>query len=134
MAGSPTIVPSGNIAIVWGTVNAGGAPSGSIIETLSITPKDGDPIDIEGGAGFSKIQVGLWDGFGARATAVFDSNLAYPAKGSNVTLVGPKMNGNAGTANYNCTFWSWGFTRSRKKEKMIELNFTYRPDINGDPS
>jgi hypothetical protein len=137
---TPLIKPSGNIAIIWGTVNAANAganvmPTGLILESLSITPKNGDPIDIEGGAGFTAIQVGIKDGFSAKATGVYDSNKAMPAEGDAVTLIGPKQDGaNAGNANYNCTFWSWGLTKARKKETMVELNFTYRPDINGAPS
>lgn len=137
MPASPTIKASGNIAIVWGSANAvSGAnanvlPSGMILETLTIIPKNGDPIDIEGGAGFSAILVGLTDGFNAKATGIYDSNKIMPAEGANITMVVPKTDGaNAGTTNVNCTFWSWGTTRSRKKEQMIELNFTYRPDIN----
>ncbi len=135
--GTPTIKPSANIAIVWGTQNAVSgnnanvAPSGMILETLTVTPKNADPIDIEGGAGFSAILVGIKDGFNAKATGVYDSNKIMPAEGDNITVIIPKSDGaNAGTGNVNCTFWSWGFTKSRKKEQMIDLNFTYRPDIN----
>ena len=131
---SPTIKPSANIAIVWGTANSINSPAntaGLILETLSITPKNSDPIDIEGGAGFTAIQVGIKDGFSAKASAVYDSNKAMPGEGDNIVVVVPKSDGaNAGTQNVNCTFWSWGFTRSRKKEAMIELTFTHRPDIN----
>lgn len=135
---TPTIKPSANIAIVWGVTNAAAhgvanqAPNGMILETLVVTPKNADPIDIEGSAGFTAIQVGIKDGFNAKASGVFDTNKGLPAEGDNITLVIPKSDGaNVGTQNVNCTFWSWGFTRARKKEQMVELNFTYRPDING---
>lgn len=138
MANNPTIKASGNIAIVWGTTNAanGGNNSifGMLIETLTITPKNGDPIDIENGDGFAAIQVGLKDGFNAKATGVYDTTKIMPAEGQNITFVGPKQDGNSGTANYNCTFWSWGLSKSRKKETMVDVNFTYRPVINGDPT
>lgn len=134
---TPNIKPSANIAIVWGSANAAAGananvmPSGLILETLTITPKNADPIDIEGGVGFTAIQVGIKDGFNAKATGVYDSNKIMPAEGANITLVVPKSDGaTAGTENVNCTFWSWGFTKSRKKEQTIELNFTHRPDIN----
>lgn len=133
---SPTIKASANIAIVWGTDNAanGGAnvlPSGMIAETLTVTPKNSEPIEIEGNAGFAAIQVGLEDGFNAKMTGVYDSNKAMPAEGQNIVLVVPKTDGaNNGTQNVNCTFWSWGFTKARKKEQLVELNFTHRPDIN----
>lgn len=137
MPGTPTIKASANIAIVWGSSNAAAGananvlPSGMLLETLSITPKNADPIDIEGGAGFTAIQVGIRDGFNAKASGVYDSNKILPAEGANIVLVVPKTDGaNAGTENVNCTFWSWAFTKSRKKEKIIELNFTHRPDIN----
>lgn len=128
---TPTTKPSANIAILWGTDNGMNTPSGAIIETLNITPKNAEPIDIEGNLGFSAVMVGIRDGFSAKATCLYDSNKAYPTEGANITLVGPLQNGAAGTANYNCTFWSWGFTRGRKKEATIELTFTHRPDING---
>lgn len=137
---SPTIKASANIAIKWGTVSAANAganvmPTGMILETLSVTPKNSDPIDIEDGDGFSAVLVGLKDGFGAKATGVYDANKAMPAEGDAITLLGPKQDGaSTGTANYNCTFWSWGMTRSRKKEQMVELNFTHRPNINGAPT
>ena len=130
---SPTIKPSANIAIVWGTANSINSPngvSGLILETLSITPKNGDPIDIEGGAGFAAIQVGIKDGFNAKATAVYDSNKALPAEGDSIVVVIPKSDGaNTGTQNVNCTFWSWGMGKARKKEATVVLNFTYTTEI-----
>lgn len=133
--GTPVIKPSANIAIVWGSNDAASAgannlPNGRLIETLTITPKNGEPIDIEDGYGFTVVQVMCKDGFNARATAVYDANKALPTEGANVTIVCPKTDGNAGTANINATYWSWGFTRTRKREKMIELFFTHRPEIN----
>jgi hypothetical protein len=132
-----TIKPSGNIAIVWGSGGAnGGANSitGSICETLTMTPKNAAPIDIENDEGFTAIQVMLRDGFDAKATYVYDSNRSIPAEGANITLVGPKQDGNAGTTNFNCTFWSFGFSRNKKKEKTVEISFTHRPLINGSPA
>lgn len=120
--------------MTWGTDNAvtgNNVLTGSLFEGLTITPKDGMPIDIEGPKGYTALQVGLVDGFDGKATAVFDANKAYPAKGADVVVLVPNISGGNGTQNVNCTFWSWGFTRTKKKEAMIELNFTYRPDING---
>jgi hypothetical protein len=128
---TPTIKPSGNIAILWGTDNAMNTPSGALIDTLQLTPKNGAPIEIEGNQGFTAIQVGLRDGFDARATCVYDANKAYPKEGDTVILVGPKQDGNSGTTNYNCTFWAWQFGRAKKGQATIELMFTHRPDING---
>ena len=85
----------------------------------------------EGGAAAAAVQVGLKDGFNAKASGVWDGNKGLPAEGGNIVLVIPKSDGtNVGTQNVNCTFWSWGFTRARKKEQLVELNFTHRPDIN----
>lgn len=135
MPASPNIKASGNIAIVWGTANAanGGAgimPTGMILETLTISPKNAEPIEIEGNDGFAAVQVLVADGFNAKATGVLDTNKAMPTAGQNVVLVVPKTDGNAGTTNVNCTFWSWATTKARKKEQLVELNFTYRPEIN----
>jgi hypothetical protein len=133
---TPTIKASGNIAIVWGTIGGLNAannqhmPAGMIVETLTVTPKNADPIDIEDGDGFAALQVGCKDGWNGKATAVYDANKVLPAEGSTIVVVVPNQ-GNAGTTNANATFWSWGFTKSRKKEKMIELSFTNRPLING---
>lgn len=126
------IKASSNIAVVWGTKNSvlGNTLAGAICETLTLTPKNASPIDIEDGDGFAAIQVGLDDGFDAKSSHVYDSNKAMPVQGDTVVLVGPKNDGNAGTKNYNCTFWSWGATRSRKKEKMVDFTYTYRPNIN----
>jgi hypothetical protein len=131
---TPTIKASGNIALVWGTIGAmtganNAMPSGLLVETLTITPKNADPIDIEDGDGFTAIQVGCKDGWNGKATAVYDANRVLPAEGSTIVVVVPNQ-GNAGTTNVNASFWSWGFTKSRKKEKMIELSFTHRPNLN----
>jgi hypothetical protein len=132
---TPTIKASANLAIVWGTANSANAgngvlPTGAIIETLTVTPKNGDPIDIEDGDGYAAAQAMINDGFNAKASVVYDANKAMPTEGQNIVLVVPRTDGNSGTRNVNCTFWSWGFTKSRKKEKMVELNFTHRPGIN----
>lgn len=134
---TPTIKPSANIAIVWGTANAAAGsnanvlPSGMILETLQITPKNADPIDIEDGNGFTAIQVGLKDGFSAKASGVYDSNKIMPGEGANITLVVPKSDGaNAGTENVTCTFWSFEVNRARKTETKVTLNFTHRPQLN----
>jgi hypothetical protein len=134
---NPTIKASANIAILWGTKsalsNGANTPTttllGAILETLTVTPKNSDPIDIEDGDGLAAIQVMVTDGFNAKATAVYDSNKSMPTPGANVTIVAPKADGNNGTTSLNATFWSWGFTRARKKEKLIEFTITNRPNI-----
>ena len=127
---APIIKASGNIAIVWGTPNALGNMTGIILETLTITPKNAMPIDIEDGPGFAAIQSFLEDGFDAKASWIFDSAKALPAAGSNIVLQGPNLGG-TGLANYNCTFWSASLTQAKKKESLCELTFTRRPGING---
>jgi hypothetical protein len=134
---TPTIKPSANISILWGTKNAANgpnanaAPSGMLLETLSFTPKHGEPVDIEDGDGIAAIQVHPgYDGGAFRATGVYDQNKAMPVEGDNITVVMPKRDGNINTTNVNCSFWSWSFTRTRKKEATVELIFTHRPSIN----
>jgi hypothetical protein len=136
--GSPTIKASNNISIIWGTTNAAlgnsNVMNGALIDTLSVTPKNGEPIDIEGNQGFSAVLVGLDDGFSGRAACVFDSNVIYPAYGATVYVVGPRVDGTKGTANYNCNAWGFGFSRNKKGQKTIEITVTHRPDINGAPT
>lgn len=128
--GTPTIKAKGNLSIIWGLTNAANL-TGIELETLKITPKNKEPIDVEGSAGFSAILVGLKDGFNATASAIYDNNTALPAEGATISLVVPKNDGaNAGTQNVNCTFWSWDWSRDKKNPAKIELLFTHRPDIN----
>jgi hypothetical protein len=129
-----TTKASGNISIIWGTANGINSPSGlagMILESLTFTPKNADAIDIENGDGLAAIQVFVEDGGDFKATGLYDSNRALPAAGANVVIVLPKSDGNAGTSNVNATFWSYGFSRGRKKEATVELNLTRRPTIDG---
>jgi hypothetical protein len=128
------VIKAGNIAIVWSTANgaAGSAnalPTGAVIETISVTPKNAEPLDINGSDGFSAILVGLDDGFNARVTFVYDANRPLPAFGDPVTLVVPRRDGNNGTANINCIAWGHSFNRSRNDVAKVELNITYRPHV-----
>lgn len=132
---TPVIKPTTPIVILWGTANGVLYNNASVIpfvvETISITPKNGGPIDIEGNQGFTAFQVGLDDGFDGKATCVYDSNLALPQLGDTIKIPIPLSNGTKGTNNTNCTVWSYGFSRGRKNEAKVELSFTNRPDING---
>jgi hypothetical protein len=125
---APNIKASGNIAIVWGTKN--GSNLGLIVETLTVTPKNGKPVDIEDGDGFTVVQAMLDDGFDATASCVYDSNKALPNVGAAVTVVVPKVDGNVGQRNLNVTYWSHSVSAAKKKERMVDLAFTYRPELN----
>lgn len=126
-----TTKTSDNIAIVWGSSNAVNTGlKGTLIDSMSLTPKNGAPVDIETGEGLSAIQVLIGDGFDGRAKATYDSNIAALSAGANIVVVAPKTDGNAGTANLNATFWSWSYTRSKKNPAEIEIVFTNRPGMN----
>lgn len=129
---NPTIKVQGNIAIVWGTKNAINAPNGLaglVLDSLQLTPKNGEPVDIEDGDGLTIIQALAADGFNGKATAVYDANKALPAAGDNIQVLAPKGDGNAGTTVLNATFWSWSFSRSKKNPATVELSFTQRPGM-----
>lgn len=133
--GTPTIKAGANIAIVFGVKNGinigANVINGLLLESLTLTPKNGAPIDIEDADGFSAALVGLKDGWDGKATAIYDSAKQMPEEGATATVVAPNTAANGvNTANLNCTFWSWGFTRTKKKEAVIELTFTNRPGIN----
>jgi len=133
---SPTIKAISNLAILWGATNAASGPnsntlpSGALIETIEITPKNGDPIEINDGDGFVAVQVFLDDGFDARISCVADSNKGLPKPGDAVVIVAPKLDGNAGTTNYNCTFWSATISRERGRDARVTMRVSRRPNIN----
>ena len=137
---APTLKVKGTISVLWGTkdgaligdgADATKAPNGMILESLSVTPKDGEPTEIGDGDGATVIQAKLENGSDAKGTAVYDRTKILPVAGTSVNIVVPYDDGvNAGTVVKQYTFWHWSFTRSRKKESTIELFFTHRPEIN----
>ena len=126
---TPTI--KGITTIVWGTLGQLGSPSGSIVESVAITPKNGAPIqDIENGDGASVANVLLSDGFDAKATVVYDTAKTYPALGSAVTLTIPTGSGSGGTTAYSCfVCGDPDINTARKQEAKITLPLRYRPGI-----
>jgi hypothetical protein len=133
---APTPIIKGITTIVWGTGTGNnaslGAPSGAIVESISVTPKNAEPVaDIENNDGASVVEVLLVDGFDAKATCVYDDAKAWPVEGANCVLklnVGTG-NANAGQTAYTCLVVSQAPAVARRKEAMIELNLRYRPGV-----
>lgn len=125
---SPII--KGLTTIRWGTSGALGAPVASIVEGISVTPKNGDPIaDIENGDGASLALVVLEDGFSAKVVVVYDTAKVWPAVGDAVTLTLPKVGGLGGTQAFSCTLVSIPPELARKKEANLTMTLVYRPGI-----
>lgn len=126
-APSPKI--KGLTTIAWGTNNALGSPAGAIVESISITPKNGEPIaDIENNDGASATLVLLKDGFSAKITTVYDSNKAWPDWGDNVGLTLPTPNSN-GSTTFFCICVDDVPALARKKEATMEMSLVYRPGV-----
>jgi hypothetical protein len=126
---SPTL--KGITTIVWGTANMLGSPAGAIIESGTVTPKHGEPIEIEDNNGFAVVQVILDDGFNAKVHCMYDSAKVWPQVGANVVLNVPNSAAaNANAVSYTCLVGaSPEFTQNRKKEAMIQFALTYRPGV-----
>ncbi len=122
---------------MWGPSNTVRTPSGMIVESLALTPKNGEAIgEIENDDGASVTLIYLQDGFRARIRGVYDSNLVYPVETANVTLRLPVMQANAVPVlkDYTCTLEAITPDWARKRETMIEMGVVYRPGIHGDPA
>jgi hypothetical protein len=144
MAVTPII--KGITTIVWGTNNGLAAPAGAIVESLTLTPKNGSPIEIEDNNGLGAVEVELTDGFNAKASVMYDDAKVWPIEGANVALniryngaaansvpfgassVGQSVYAN-GVVTYTCLVVSVEPALARKKEAMLTLNLTYRPNI-----
>ena len=127
----PSAVLKGITTLVWGTANALSSPAGAIIESFTITPKNGAPIEIEGNNGFTVAEVILDDGFNCKVNCVFDKAKAWPAAYSNVSLsIQDWANANGNTIAFACLVTSMPeITYARKKEGMIQFNLSYRPGV-----
>ena len=126
---APATKIKGLTTIVWGTNNSLGSPAGAIVESISITPKNGEPIaDIENNDGASATLVLLKDGFSAKVTTVYDSNKAWPDWGDNVGLNLPTPNSNASTM-FFCICVDDVPALARKKEATMEISLVYRPGV-----
>ena len=126
---SPTI--KGVSTIVWGTEGQLGSPSGAIVESVSITPKNATGLgEIENGDGAAVSDVLLDDGFDAKVTCLYDKAKTWPGTGGAVTLTIPTPTGAGGTTPYACYCTGWPTIHTaRKKEATIDLALRYRPGI-----
>jgi len=136
--------------IAWGTGGVLGntIPSGSIVQSVKLTPKNGAPIEIEDNDGITAVEVILRDGFNAKASTLYDNAKTYPVEGANATLAlnwnGANANAipfgepgaNGGTANvangvvtYTVLVVAMGPAYEKKKEMMIDWDLTYRPNV-----
>jgi hypothetical protein len=117
----PSKIVKGITTIVWGTDNFMASPAGAIIDSGTITPKHGEPIEIEDNSGFAAVQVMLDDGF----------NKVWPQVGANVSLNLPNTASNSGnTVSYVCLVGAQPeLTQNRKKEAMIQFSLSYRPGV-----
>src|SRR5437879_6242115 len=83
----PSAILKGINTIVWGTDNLLGSPAGAIVESGAITPKNGEPIEIENNPGFGAVAVILDDGFNAKIQCLYDKAKAWPTTATaNVVL------------------------------------------------
>ena len=125
-------VKKGISTISWGCDNIMNIPSGAIIESGKITPKNGEPIEIEDGQGFAAVEVFLDDGFNATVAFLYDQAKAWPNVAQKVTLTLPAWNNtaNANTITYNCFVAATPeLDLARKKEGTITYQIRYRPGL-----
>ena len=130
--------------IVWGTSGLLNAPAGAIVQTLSLTPKNGEPIDIEDNDGIAAVEVLLRDGFNGKVGVLYDANKSWPIEGANAVLNIPfnGANPNAipfgegnqasyanGVVSYTVLVASVAPAFAKKKEGMMEYAVTYRPNV-----
>ena len=139
----------GTPSIVWGTGGVLGGPtglSGAIVDSLHLTPKNAEPVEIEGNDGTAANLVLLVDGFNARAAVVYDASKTYPVEGGEATLAlpfagasgtsvpfGAGSSGQAtaagGVVTYTVLIASVSPAFKRKGELMIEFHLVYRPNV-----
>lgn len=110
----------------WGTddVLTDAAFSSAIVIRMTATPKNGDPIEIEGNQGFAAALVILNDGFNATVEVLYDSAIVWPEEGDTVQLQRP-----LDEAPLACLLTSIEQGAERKKEATLTLKLLYRPDI-----
>ena len=140
--------------IVWGTGNilpsGNTALAGSIVESIQLTPKNGEPIEIEDNDGFTAFEVLLRDGFNGKVSVLYDDTKWYPIEGANVALKIPYAgagnaaipfgegngavftagaNGVPNTVTYTCLIASMSPSYTKKKEATLDFSLTYRPGV-----
>ena len=137
IVGAPTIV--------WGTGGILAAPAGAVVESIQLTPKNGEPIDIEGNDGTTVNQVVLRDGFNAKVSCMYDGSKTWPIEGTTMSLAIPFTGAAAGTIPYGegagATYAANVVTYSvligappeisfnKKKEATISYQVSYRPNV-----
>jgi hypothetical protein len=120
----------GLTTISWGTLLQLGTPAGAIVESISITPKNGEPIgEIENGDGAAVALILLVDGFQAKVKVTYDTAKTWPAEGDAINLTLPKIGAAGGTTVFACGVVAMAPETARKKEAMIEITILYRPGI-----
>ncbi len=144
------LIIKGAPALSWGTggtisdANAANGLAGAVVDSLQITPKNSEPIDIEGNNGITTNLVLLVDGFNAKITTMFDSTKVYPVEGANANITigysganttnipfgaGNGANYNANTVTYTVLVASISPAYKKKGEYMIDFNLVYRPNV-----
>ena len=126
---APSVIQKGITTALWGTDSKVGTPSGAIVEKLTITPKNKDPIEVEDNNGFAAILVLLLDGFNAEATMVYDTAKTWPAEGDTIVLTVPKTGAAGGTEDFNCLLCSISKDMTRKDHAKITFTMVYRPGV-----
>src|SRR5271165_763699 len=123
----PSPIIRGLSTITWGTFNSASTPAGAVIESVKITPKNGGPIEIEDGNGFTISQILLDDGFDAAPSMLYDTAKTWPNTGDAVTVNIPQWGAaGGGTKSYNCTVVAPPeVVLGRKKEATISYKLTY---------
>ena len=139
----------GTPTIVWGTGSVLGGPNGlagAVVDSIQLTPKNAEPIEIEGNDGTAANLVVLLDGFNAKASVMYDASKTYPLEGANATITIPYggATGNAvpfgagsanqgsaanGVATYTVLVASGSPAFKKKGELMVDFNLVYRPNV-----
>jgi len=120
----PTAIIKGLTTIKWGTGGTSSGLASAIIVRGAFTPKNGAPIDIEDGDGFSKALVLLDDGFDAKVECLYDSAITWPVVGATVALKRPTT-----ATEVNCLLASIEDSVERKREATLSMSIHYRPGI-----
>ena len=134
----------GSGTIVWGTGGSLAAPAGGIVDSLQLTPKTGEPSEIEAGDGIAAVEVILRDGFNGKAAVLYDQAKTWPIEGANANVAIPFNGANAnavpfgesnqatvanGIVTYVCLVASVSPAYKKKGEAMVDINLTYRPNV-----
>ena len=125
----PTPIKKGTPAIIWGSSNALGTPTGAIVESVTVTNKNGGPIEIEDNDGFAAVLVYLDGELDVSVKCVYDSAKTWPAVGDIVVMQLPKVGAAGGLQNFNCYCAKIDPEMARKKEAMLTIDLNRRPGV-----